>query len=92
MIAYFRFLGDIPLPAGFAAVGATAGGAIGAIAGLIIGIHAYAPTAPFAVLELGLPAMIVGGLAGLITGLISALVGKAARRINRRPPFGSRSS
>ncbi len=92
MNAYVRFLGDMPLPAGFAVVGATAGGAIGAIAGLMIGIHAYAPTAPFAVVELGLPATIAGGLAGLITGLIAALVGKTARRINRRPPFGSRSS
>ena len=83
MNAYFRFLGDIPLPARFAAVGATAGGTIGAIAGLIIGIHAYAPTAPFAVVELGLPATIAGGLAGLITGLITALVGLLGAKFDR---------
>ena len=69
---------DRPLPARFAAAGATCGGAIGAIAGLIIGLHAYAPTAPFAAVELGLPATIAGGLTGLIAGLITARVSHTA--------------
>lgn len=50
---------------------------IGAIAGLVIGLYAYAPTAPFAVIELGLPAAIVGGLVGLGASVIAT----AGRRI-----------
>ena len=45
-------------------VGAASVGGLGAIIGLIVGLHVYAPTAPFAVVELGLPAAIVGGVYG----------------------------
>jgi hypothetical protein len=58
------------LPARWAIAGAAGVGVIGAIGGLIIGLRAYPPTAPFAVIELGLPAAIVGGLVGLVTGAI----------------------
>jgi hypothetical protein len=60
-----------PLPARWAIAGAAGAGVIGAIGGLILGLRAYAPTAPFAVIELGLPAAIAGGLLGLVTGAIA---------------------
>jgi hypothetical protein len=55
---------------------------IGAAVGLAIGLIVYAPTAPFAVLELGLPAAIVGGVIGLSTGVIVL----AGRRIKQSRP------
>jgi hypothetical protein len=55
---------------------------IGAAVGLVIGLIVYAPTAPFAVLELGLPAAIVGGVIGLSTGVIVV----AGRRIKQSRP------
>jgi hypothetical protein len=41
--------------------------------------YAYAPTAPFAMIELGLPASIVGAIVGLIVGSILAV----GRRLSR---------
>jgi hypothetical protein len=43
---------------------------VGAIAGLIVGLFAYWPTAPFAMVELVLSATIVGGVVGFIVGAI----------------------
>jgi len=74
----------LPLPASFALVGAWSAGAIGAIAGLIIGLDVYPPTAPFAVVELAVPATLAGGVAGAIAGLVAALITGASRRIKRR--------
>jgi hypothetical protein len=54
---------------------------IGAVVGLVVGLIVYAPTAPFAVVELGLPATIVGGVIGLLAGVIVI----AGRRIKRSP-------
>jgi hypothetical protein len=45
----------------------------GAVAGLVVGLFAYAPTAPFAAVELGLPATIVGGVVGLAAGAVVAV-------------------
>jgi len=76
---------EVVLPTGlaealeWAIVGAASVGVIGAIAGLVIGLRVYAPTAPFAVVELGLPATIVGGVVGLVAGVIAT----ACRRIKR---------
>ena len=74
-------LHGLPLPGRWAVVGATCAGAIGAVAGLVIGLIVYAPTAPFAVVELGLPATIIGGIIGLLAGVIVI----AGRRIRRSP-------
>jgi len=41
---------------------------VGAIVGLIIGLFVYAPTAPFAMVEIGIPAAMVGGVLGLLIG------------------------
>jgi uncharacterized protein YqgC (DUF456 family) len=51
-------------------VGAASLGFIGALAGLVIGLRVYVPTAPFAVIEAGLPSAIVGGIIGLVAGAI----------------------
>jgi hypothetical protein len=61
------------------ALGAAPAGAVGAIVGLIVGFFVYPPTALFAMIELGFPAAIVGGVLGLLIGSISA----TARRISR---------
>lgn len=72
-------LRGMPLPVRWIIVGAASMGVIGAIVGLVVGLIAYAPTAWFAVFELGVPAAIAGG----ILGLVAALVVAAARLIKR---------
>jgi hypothetical protein len=74
-------LNGLPLPGRWAVVGATCAGVIGAVVGLVVGLIVYAPTAPFAAVELGLPATIVGGVIGLLAGVIVI----AGRRIRRSP-------
>ena len=61
--------------------GAACGGAVGAILGLGSGIAVYAPTAPFAAVEVGVPGAAVGGGIGLAVGGIVA----ASRRLKRGP-------
>jgi hypothetical protein len=61
----------------WAIFGAIAAGVIGGITGLIVGLFVYAPTAWFAAFELGIPAFLAGGAAGLLAGTIGA----TARRI-----------
>jgi hypothetical protein len=53
---------------------------IGAIAGLIVGLRVNPPTAWFAVIEVGVPVALAGGLAGLVGGSIVA----ASRRLRGR--------
>jgi hypothetical protein len=48
--------------------GAICLGALGAVAGLVIGLVVHAATAPFAVVELGLPSAALGALVGLALG------------------------
>ena len=72
-------LSHLTLPARWTVVGAASAGVIGAIVGLVVGLRVYAPTAPFAVVELGLPAAIVGGVIGFTAGLIVT----ASRRIKK---------
>lgn len=61
-------------------LGALSIGVAGAIAGLLVGLATYPPTAAFAVIELGIPATIVGALIGLLIGSLVFMV----RRIRRR--------
>jgi hypothetical protein len=75
----------LPRPARWAITGAAAAGVIGAIAGLVIGLQAYAPTAAFAVVELGLPAAIAGGILGLAAGVI-VIAGRRIKGNDRRSP------
>jgi hypothetical protein len=71
-----------PLPGRWAVIGAASAGMIGAVVGLVIGLIVYAPTALFAIVEIGLPAAIVGGVIGLSTGVIAI----AGRRIKQSRP------
>lgn len=64
----------------FAGVGAAVSGALGGVAGLIVGLIVHPPTAWFAVLELGIPAAVAGGIVGLVAAL-----GVRALRLCRRP-------
>lgn len=52
------------------AVGAITVGIAGGLVGLIVGLHAYAPTAWFAVFEAGIPATVAGALLGAIVGAL----------------------
>jgi ABC-type uncharacterized transport system permease subunit len=63
-------LSDMPVPTRFAVIGALVLGTAGGIAGLILGLLAYPPTAWFAVAELGVPAALLGGLAGFVVGFL----------------------
>jgi hypothetical protein len=78
-------LRGLPLPVRWAIVGAASVGVIGAIVGLVIGLRVYAPTAPFAVVEFGLPAAIVGGVVGLAVGVI-VTAGRRIKRNDARSP------
>ena len=61
-------LRQVPIAIRGMAVGVVLLGGAGGLAGLLIGLRVHAPTAWFAVLELGLPAGLVGGLLGLAAG------------------------
>lgn len=75
-------LGQLTLLPRSVMIGAISTGIAGGVAGLIIGLFTYAPTAAFAVVELGLPATLLGAVAGLIVGSIILVV----RRFDRRHP------
>jgi presenilin-like A22 family membrane protease len=71
----------MPLPARFAVIGSLVFGIGGGIAGLIIGLFAYPPTAWFAVAELGLPAAVLGSLAGFVVGFVVQAVRRTRRHL-----------
>ncbi len=79
-MGFVTWLRGLPMLARWASVGAIAFGVSGGIAGLVVGLFVYAPTALFAAVELGFPAVFVGAVAGLGAGIIM----KIARRIRRR--------
>lgn len=73
-------LGSLPVVARAVVLGAGGVGIVGALAGLIIGMCSYAPTAPFAVIELGVPAAVGGAIAGLVVGSIAFVFRHILRR------------
>ena len=73
-------LATIPIVPRFALVASAAAFLLGALAGLIIGLIAYPPTAWFAVLELGIPAGLIGALIGALAGLVVASIRKLTDR------------
>ena len=58
----------------YAVLGAALVGVPGCVAGLVLGLQAYPPTAWAAVVEVGAPAAVVGGLLGLVVGSLVVLV------------------
>lgn len=82
-MGFVDWLRSLPMLARWASVAALGFGVSGAIAGLVVGLFVYAPTAAFAAVELGLPAAIAGGVVGLLAGMITKLaemIMKSARR------------
>ncbi len=69
------FVRSIPMPLRWLVIGGVSAGLLGAVVGLIVGLETYAPTAWFAVFELGIPAAIVGGILGLAAGTIAFALG-----------------
>jgi hypothetical protein len=68
-----RLLGELPVPVRHGTLGGLMSGVSGCIAGLILGLIAYPPTAWFATFELGAPAALAGWIIGLLVGfLVSA--------------------
>jgi hypothetical protein len=53
------------------AVGSLIVGPAGGVAGLILGLMVYPPTAWFAAIEVGIPGAVLGALIGAIAGLLS---------------------
>jgi hypothetical protein len=82
MTAIVRWLRGLPPLLRYAIEGAFSVGLIGAIVGLVVGLIVHWPTAPFAVVELGLPAAVIGGVAGLAAGGVVTLA-RRAKRSNR---------
>lgn len=77
-----RFAADIrdsSMPLRYTWVGMALAGAVGAIAGLVIGLHVHADTAWFAMFEVGVPAAIVGGAVGCLTGWAVELANRHRR-------------
>lgn len=60
-------------------IGAVLTGVVGSFAGLIVGLFTYAPTAAFAVIEVGLPATIAGAIIGLVVGSLILTFRRLAR-------------
>jgi ABC-type uncharacterized transport system permease subunit len=73
-------LATLPPITRYAVVGATLCAVLGGLIGLVVGLRTYPPTAWFAVLEVGVPAGILGAVLGALVGLLAVSV----KRINRR--------
>jgi hypothetical protein len=76
------WLRSLPPPWGCAIGGAASVGLTGSTVGLVIGLRVNVPTAPFAVVELGLPSTVLGAVVGLAVGGVVTL----ARRVGTRRP------
>lgn len=63
-----RALRELPVPLRHAVIGAVVLGVPGAIVGLVTGLRTYVPTAWFAILEVGVPAALLGAVLGLVIG------------------------
>jgi len=68
-----------PSPRNCAIAGMLTVGAVGAIIGLVVGLHVHAATAWAAMFELGIPAAVVGAVAGFVVGCALALVDRSPR-------------
>ncbi len=76
------WLRSLPPPWGYAIGGAASVGLTGSAVGLVVGLCVNVPTAPFSVVELGLPATVLGAVVGLAVGGVVTL----ARRVGTRRP------
>lgn len=74
--AFIAWLRDMPMLGRWVSIGAISAGVTGGIVGLVIGLFAYAPTAPAAAFELGFPATLTGGTVGFVAGVIVMTAGR----------------
>jgi hypothetical protein len=58
-------------------IGSVLLGAIGGAVGLVVGLAVHPPTAWFAVLEVGIPAGVLGWILGVVVAMIARRVGHA---------------
>jgi hypothetical protein len=65
-----ELLRGLPVPLRHALIGAVTFGVLGGVVGLILGLRAYAPTAWFAVFEVGMPAAFLGAVLGVTVGSV----------------------
>lgn len=72
--------GPVPVLPRSVRLGALSIGIAGAIAGLLIGLDSYPPTAAFAVFEVGIPATMAGAAIGFFIGSIAFIVRRTSRR------------
>ena len=63
-----ELLRELPVPLRHALIGAVTFGVVGGIVGLFLGLRAHAPTAWFAIFEVGLPAALLGVVLGAVLG------------------------
>jgi hypothetical protein len=66
-------LDDLPLPLRWTVLAAAAVGIMGGLAGLVLGLIAYPPTAWFAIIELGVPSALLGAFLGLASGAVATV-------------------
>jgi hypothetical protein len=76
---FWRGVAELPLVLRWSVRSGLAFGTVGAVVGLLVGLAAYPPTAWFAVLELGIPAFVVGALIGAAAGIAKLAVRRTAR-------------
>jgi hypothetical protein len=74
--AFVAGLRDMPMLARCVSIGAISAGVTGGIVGLVVGLFAYAPTAPVAAVELGFPATLTGVIVGFVVGVIVITAGR----------------
>ncbi|MGH3472330.1 MAG: hypothetical protein ACRDPG_09845 [Nocardioidaceae bacterium] len=71
-----RALAELPTLGRYVVVGALWVGIPGCVVGLVVGLRVYAPTAWFAVFEVGIPAAVLGGLLGLAVGSVRFMLNR----------------
>jgi len=69
-----QLLSELALPLRLAVLVGAGAGVVGGAVGLAIGLRTYVPTAWFAVLEIGVPAAVLGCGLGAIGGSLTLLV------------------
>jgi hypothetical protein len=77
--AFASWIRGLPVLVRWVTVAAVLAGVTGGIAGLVIGLFAYAPTAPVAAAEIGFPATVVGAVVGLVAGMITITASRIRR-------------